>query len=519
MRSMAKILFILLATVCLGFGQAPNRLLIHTNAGKHTISRHLYGQFSEHLGRGIYEGIWVGENSPIPNTRGVRNDVVAALKKIKIPNVRWPGGCFADEYHWRDGIGPRELRPKIVNTNWGGVTEDNSFGTHEFMDLCEQLGAEPVICGNIGSGTVQEMSDWVQYLTADGQTPMAELRKKNGRAQPWKVKYWGLGNESWGCGGIMSAQYYANESARYSFFLKNYGGNTLYKIASGGLSEDYNWTETLMKKWSATDGWLKGYMSGYSLHYYTVIDWSHKGSATNFDESDWCNTLTQTLRMEELITKHCAVLDQYDPEKKVGLIVDEWGNWFDVEPGTNPSFLYQQNTLRDAMVAAVNFNIFQQHSDRVRMANIAQTVNVLQAMILTDHEKMLVTPTYYVFDLYQVHHDALALPLELMTETYEQQGRKVPALSVSSSKAADGSINISIVNVRPDRSIALQCELEGFQATRVTGRILTATKLNAHNTFTEPEQVKPAAFNQAHLERQFLKLEVPAKSIVVLQVR
>ena len=496
-----------------------NKLIVHADSGKVTISRHIYGQFSEHLGRGIYEGIWVGENSSIPNTRGIRNDVVAALKKIKIPNLRWPGGCFADEYHWRDGIGPTGQRPKMVNTNWGAVTEDNSFGTHEFMDLCEQLGAEPVICGNIGSGTVKEMSDWVQYLTSAGNTPMAELRKKNGRDKPWTVKFWAVGNETWGCGGIMSAAHYADESARYSFFLKNYGGNTLYKIASGGLPEDYNWTETIMKKWSKADGWLQGYMSGYSLHFYTVVDWSKKGSATNFAENEWFATLSKTIHIEELITQHAAVMDKYDPEKRIGLIVDEWGTWFDVEPGANPSFLYQQNTLRDAMVAAVNFNIFHQHCERVKMANIAQTVNVLQAMILTDKEKMILTPTYHVFDLYKVHQDAVFLPSELKTEDYEHNGQKIPALNVSSSKARDGGINISIVNVHPEKNFSLECELRGIQTTRVSGQILTGPKLNSHNTFDQPANAKIADFKGVVLQNNVIKIEMPAKSIVVLNVK
>ena len=353
--------------------QSPmNTMVVHADAAKDTINRYIYGQFAEHLGHGIYGGLWVGENSSIPNTRGIRNDVVGALKKIHVPAIRWPGGCFADEYHWKDGIGPRADRPKMVNSNWGGVTEDNSFGTHEFMDLCEQLGCQPVICGNIGSGTVREMAEWVQYLTSDGDNPMTALRRKNGREKPWKVKFWCVGNETWGCGGIMSADHYANELGRYSFFLKNYGPNALYKIASGGLERDYDWTETLMKKWKGTDGWLQPYMSGYSLHFYTVNDWNRKGSATEFAENDWFTTLAKTMAMDTLVTRHGEIMEKYDAQKKIGLIVDEWGNWFDVEPGTNPGFLYQQNTLRDAMVAAVNLNIFHKHCDRVKGASIAQ---------------------------------------------------------------------------------------------------------------------------------------------------
>jgi alpha-N-arabinofuranosidase len=496
-----------------------NTLVVHADAAKATISKYVYGQFAEHLGRGIYGGIWVGENSSIPNTRGIRNDVVAALKSIKVAAIRWPGGCFADEYHWKDGIGPRAERPKIINTNWGGVTEDNSFGTHEFMDLCEQLGCEPVICGNIGSGTVKEMSDWVQYLTSDGDNPMTALRKKNGREKPWKVRFWGVGNETWGCGGIMSADFYANELARYSFFLKNYGDNALYKISSGGLPEDYDWTETIMKKWKSADGWLQGFLSGYSLHFYTVNDWSKKGSATHFSESDWFATLSKTLQMEDLIGKHSAVMDKYDPQKRIGLIVDEWGTWYDVEPGTNPGFLYQQNSLRDAMVAAVNLNIFHKHCDRVKMANIAQMVNVLQAMILTRENEIVLTPTYYVFKMYSVHQDAALLPVDLQSESYANGGNSLPALSVSASKDKEGRIHISIANLDPTKGQNLRCKLEGATVSRVTGEIITAATMNAYNDFGKPEAVNIQRFTGAQLQNGILIVSLPAKSIVTLEVK
>jgi alpha-N-arabinofuranosidase len=496
-----------------------NTLVVHADAAKGTISKYVYGQFAEHLGRGIYGGIWVGENSSIPNTRGIRNDVVAALKSIKVAAIRWPGGCFADEYHWKDGIGPRAERPKIINTNWGGVTEDNSFGTHEFMDLCEQLGCEPVICGNIGSGTVKEMSDWVQYLTSDGDNPMTALRKKNGREKPWKVRFWGVGNETWGCGGIMSADFYANELARYSFFLKNYGDNALYKISSGGLPEDYDWTETIMKKWKSADGWLQGFLSGYSLHFYTVNDWSKKGSATHFSESDWFATLSKTLQMEDLIGKHSAVMDKYDPQKRIGLIVDEWGTWYDVEPGTNPGFLYQQNSLRDAMVAAVNLNIFHKHCDRVKMANIAQMVNVLQAMILTRGNEMVLTPTYYVFKMYSVHQDAAMLPVDLKSGSYTNGTDSIPALSVSASKDKEGRIHVSLANLDPANGQNLRCELKGTTVSNVTADIITAATMNAYNDFGKPEAVNMQPFTGAQLRDGILTLSLPAKSIVTLEVK
>jgi alpha-L-arabinofuranosidase len=494
-----------------------NKIIIQANKPGHTISKHIYGQFSEHLGRCIYGGIWVGPDSDIPNTRGIRNDVVAALKEIRVPNVRWPGGCFADEYHWKDGIGDPAQRPKMVNTNWGGVVEDNSFGTHEFMDFCEQVGCEAVICGNVGSGTVREMSEWVQYLTSDGENPMSNLRKANGREKPWKVKYWCVGNESWGCGGIMSADHYANELARYSFFLKNYGANRMYKIASGGLPEDYEWTETIMKKWSGIDEWLKGYMSGYSLHFYTVNDWSHKGSATDFSEKEWFATFHKTLEMEDLISKHSAIMDKYDPQKKIGLVVDEWGNWFDVEPGTNPGFLYQQNSLRDALTAALNLNIFHNH-ERVQMANIAQMVNVLQAMILTDKDKMILTPTYHVYKMYRDFQEAKHLALEINSEDYSLADQKIKAVSASAAETKEGKIILSLVNVHATKNINVSCILSGIKTDKIKGEILTATSLNAHNTFDHPENVKVQSFSDFSINKEELTVKMPAKSIIVLTV-
>ncbi|HLP14764.1 MAG TPA: alpha-N-arabinofuranosidase [Bacteroidota bacterium] len=525
MKTISKAVLVFLVCVLAGplvsQTSKTNTVAIHADQGRDTISRNIYGQFSEHLGHCIYGGIWVGEQSTIPNTRGIRNDVVAALKNIKIPNLRWPGGCFADEYHWMDGIGPRSQRPKMVNTNWGGVTEDNSFGTHEFMDLCTQLGCEPVICGNLGSGTVKEMADWVQYLTSDGENPMSALRKKNGRAEPWKVKFWGVGNESWGCGGIMSPDGYASELAKYSFFLKNYGSNSLYKISSGGLENDTVWTETVMKKRASADGWLKSFMSGYSLHYYTVCNtWDKKGSATDFDEKEWFQTMSKTIHIEDLIRKHSVVMDKYDPKKEIGLIVDEWGNWHDVEPGTNPGFLFQQNTMRDAIVAALNLNIFHKHCDRVKMTNIAQIVNVLQSVILTDGPKMVLTPTYHVYDLYKVHQDAVMIPVDVVSEEYTVDGGTgIPAISASASVDAKGVMHISLVNVNPSKPVTVRCNISGAAAKKITGRILTSVKMQDHNTFEKPNAVGIHDFSQFKTAGGELQVEMPSKSIVVLEVQ
>jgi alpha-L-arabinofuranosidase len=490
------------------------RLSLRADQPGPVIQREVYGHFAEHLGHCIYEGIWVGEDSPIPNTQGIRNDVLAALQALRIPVLRWPGGCFADEYHWKDGIGPREKRPQMINTHWGGVVENNHFGTHEFMLLCELLGAEPYISGNVGSGTVQEMMEWVEYLTSDADSPMANLRRQHGREQPWRLKYFGVGNESWGCGGNMRPEFYADQYRRYNTFVKNYGANRVYRIACGSSGEDFEWTEKLMA--------IAGrQMNGLSLHYYTLPtgDWGKKGPSIGFDESAWHATLRRTLRMDELIRKHAAIMDAHDPEKRVGMIIDEWGTWYDPDPGTNPGFLRQQNSLRDALVAALNFHIFHRYADRVTMTNIAQTVNVLQAMILTDGPRMLRTPTYWVFELFQVHQGGTVLPVELTTSDYRLDGETIPAVSASASRAADGrTIHLSLVNTDPHQPTTVTAELTGVTPSGVSGRVLTAERMDAHNTFDAPTAVQPAPFTAARLAGGRLTIELPPKSVVLLEL-
>ena len=491
-----------------------NRITINTDITRSKINKNIYGHFAEHLGRGIYEGIWVGEDSAIPNTNGIRNDVLEALKNIKVPVLRWPGGCFADEYHWKDGIGPRENRKRMVNTHWGGVVENNHFGTHEFMMLCDMLETEPYICGNVGSGTVQEMSEWVEYMTFDGESPMANWRKENGRAEPWKLKYFGVGNENWGCGGNMRPEYYADLYRQYQTYCRNYGENRLYKIAGGANVADYHWTEVLMRE----AHWL---MDGLSLHYYTVPNvWEDKGAATGFPEDEWFVTLKKAWYMDELITKHDVIMSKYDPDKRVGMIIDEWGTWYNPEPGTNPGFLYQQNTIRDAIVAGLHFNIFHEHADRVQMANIAQTVNVLQAMILTEGEKMLLTPTYHVFDMFKVHQDAKLLQVDLATATYTHGDQHLPQTSVSASKDEHGHIHISLCNLDHLHDAPVAIDLRGLTGeAEVTGTILTANELDAHNTFEQPDKVKPRTFDSMTVNDNEISVTLPPMSVVVLKVK
>ncbi len=491
-----------------------NRIVIHADRAKGTINRNIYGHFSEHLGRCIYEGLWVGEDSPIPNTDGIRNDVLQALKQLQIPVLRWPGGCFADEYHWKDGVGPRENRKRMVNTHWGGVVENNHFGTHEFMRLCELLECEPYINGNVGSGTVQEMSEWVEYLTFDGVSPMAEWRKGNGREQPWQVKYFGVGNENWGCGGNMRPEYYADLYRRFQTYVRSYGANRIHKIACGPSDADYPWMETLMKQ-------AHRFMDSITLHYYTIPgSWSEKGSAIGFPESEWTITLRKALHMEELITRHSAIMDQYDPDKRIGLIVDEWGTWYDVEPGTNPGFLYQQNTIRDALVAGITLHVFHRHSDRVRMANIAQLVNVLQSVVLTEGERMLLTPTYHVFDLFKVHQDAELLDLHEAVDQIGSDREALPQISASASRDAEGRIHLSLCNLdhRSCASVAIELSGWGEDEIQVKGSILASGQTDGHNTFDSPDRVAPTTFTDFTVAANRLTANLPPMSVAVLEL-
>jgi alpha-N-arabinofuranosidase len=493
-----------------------NKISIQTSSPQTIISKHIYGHFAEHLGRCIYGGFYVGEsNTKIPHVKGVRKDVIEALKQLNIPNLRWPGGCFADTYHWKDGVGAKDKRPKIVNVWWGGVTEDNSFGTHDFLDMCELLGTEPYLAANVGSGTVQELTEWLQYVNFGGVSPMSAWRKENGRETPWKVSYWGVGNEAWGCGGNMKPEHYANIYRQYATFMTDWSNsNKLFRIASGANGADYNWTEVLMRDIP------HNMLGGLALHHYSVIEWNSKGPATGFSEEQYFKTMKQAWRMEELVQRHSTIMDKYDPAKRVALVVDEWGGWYDVEPGTNPGFLYQQNTMRDAMIAGMTLNIFNNHADRVRMANLAQTINVLQAVILTDEEKMILTPTYHVMEMYKVHQDAKLLPLTLQTKDYTFGNDKLPAVSAPASVDVQGRTHISLVNIDAKNAQEVSVDLFGGTTYKtVSGRVLTAKTLTDHNTFDKPGNIKPAAFNDAKLKGGALNVTVPPFSVVVLELK
>ncbi len=488
------------------------------------ISKHIYDHFAEHLGRCIYDGIWVGEDSSIPNTNGIRNDIVHALKKIRIPNLRWPGGCFADEYHWKDGVGSREDRPRRINTHWGGVIENNHFGTHEFLELCEQLDCEPYICGNVGSGTIEEMSQWIEYITFEGNSTITELRKKNGREKPWRIKYWGVGNENWGCGGHMTADYYSDLFLRYSTNCKNLSGSKLYKVACGPVGEfplDWvlQWVETVMKKTSIAT-LFSPLIHGLSLHYYTRVG---AQPATVMNEKRWTVAMERALYMDKLLSEINIIMDKYDKSKKIEIIVDEWGAWWGNENNTNPWFFYQQNTIASALIASLHLDIFHKHCARVHMANLAQTVNVLQSIVLTKEEEMLLTPTYHVFDMYKVHQDSMLLPIKIESENYKHGRRTIPVINGSASVDSDNQMHISLSNINPSQDVDTEIQFNDFnlENCELTAKILRSEQLNAHNTFEAPETVKPEKYvkENFNIRGSNIFFKMPSKAILVIQLK
>jgi alpha-N-arabinofuranosidase len=480
-----------------------------------TIDRHIFGQFAEHLGRGIYEGVWVGTDSKIPNTRGIRNDVVAALKAIKVPNVRWPGGCFADEYHWRNGIGPRDKRPATLNPNWGGVIEPNTFGTHEFMDFVQQIGAEAYLSVNVGSGTPAEAADWLEYLTSSQPTALAQERAANGHPEPYRIALLGIGNESWGCGGSMTPDEYVHHLKVFARYARNYGTQTMRRVAVGPDGADTGYTEAVMKAWKhRTWAWD---IEGLSLHSYTVVKWPPSFAATGFGETEYATMLKATLNMDGLIRTHGAIMDRYDPEKKIPLVVDEWGAWLAPTPGSPQGFLEQQNSQRDALIAALNLNIFARHADRVRAANIAQMVNVLQAMILTRNEAMVLTPTYHVFEMYVPFQDATLVPTEFAASTYRTGDIELPRVDAIAARDAGGKLWLSLVNLDPGRVASIEVEVAGVGVRSVAGETLVAPKVDSVNTFEAPRTVVPKAFT-ARLSEKKLALKLAPASVTVVEL-
>jgi alpha-L-arabinofuranosidase len=511
----ARFILPLLALLLLsGSADAQTRVRVEADKPGPTIDKNIYGQFAEHLGRGIYEGIWVGEGSPIPNTHGLRNDVLRALKDLRVPVVRWPGGCYADQYHWKDGIGPRSQRKKTINASWGGVIEDNAFGTHEFFDLVEQLGADAYVSLNVGTGSPEEMAEWIEYMTSASDSTLANLRRRNGRKDPWRVHYLGVGNEAWGCGGSMSPEYYTDVYKRFATFIKTPDDNRPVIVASGGMNHETNWTQQLLG--NVKESWTLR-MDGISHHYYTLPtgQWARKGSALGFPEEEWFSALFRTLEVRGILANNVRVMNQLDKAKKVGFFLDEWGTWYDSAEGASQSSLFQQNSMRDAVLAALNFHVFHEFAERLRMTNIAQMVNVLQAMILTDGPRMLLTPTYHAFHLYRPFQGARHIPAAVRgAPEYRQGAQAIPKISATAGLGSDGKLYLALVNTHPRDGE--QVRVDGSRPiTRAIGRMLAGSSLDAHNTFAEPNRVRPTAVELAGAKGS-LEVTLPARSILVV---
>lgn len=484
-----------------------------------TVNRNVFGHFAEHLGRCVYEGLWVGEDSPIPNIRGIRSDVAAALKKLDPPVLRWPGGCFADDYNWRDGIGPRESRPRRFNIHWGNAPESNQFGTHEFIDLCRQIGAEPYISLNLGSGTPREAREWVEYCNGTGDSSLTAERRKNGSAEPFNVRYWGIGNELWGCGGHLQPSAYAAETKRYLTFLNHFG---IYKIACGPRGTNpfelrRDWTLDFFREYAKVQHPSQRPVDGFSLHFYTRR--AEAGGDIAFTEEEYYSCIQDTMRMSDLIREARAGMDAYDPKRGIDLVIDEWGTWY---PQANKdNGLEQQNTMRDALVAALNLDIFVRNADIVSMTNIAQTVNVLQAMILTKGERMILTPSYHVFELYRRHQGAASVKVLIDSPIVEAGGASNLPLVAGSASVKDGRLFLTLTNSHADQAVEAEIAILGADRPSVrtgTGRRLSSADVHDCNDFDRPETVGPVDLQPFWKGGDRSTLSLPAHSVSALDL-
>jgi alpha-N-arabinofuranosidase len=491
----------------------PAKITILPNEPIGTINPNLYGHFAEHLGSCIDCGIWVGEDSSIPNIGGLRADIVEAFRRIKPPVLRWPGGCFADDYHWRDGIGPRKERPRTVNIWWGNSIEDNSFGTHEFINLCRLIGAEPYLAGNVGSGTVREMRDWVEYCNFDKPSALVMKRAANGSPLPFNVRYWGVGNEAWGCGGNFCPRDYAKEYKRYATYLRDFGNTPLFLIACGPDRNKPEWTRSFFKALGAPNPRWNCRIHGLGAHYYCGT----AGTATEYTDQQWYELLERAAGVEQLIVEQRAVMDEFDPQRKVELILDEWGTWHPPTPGHDPHHLWQQNTLRDALVAAITLDTFNRQADKLVMANIAQAVNVLQALFLTQEEKLVLTPTYHVFDMYQVHQGGQSVRVEIESPGVAfavGDQKHTIALLAGSASMTPSTLTLTITNCHTRLSIEASIEVRGLSMREASVRTLAADDIHVHNTFERPNALTPSVVSAADLTRHVF----PPASVTVLRL-
>jgi alpha-L-arabinofuranosidase len=479
-----------------------------------TINPNVQGHFIEHLGACVYGGCWVGQKSSIKNYKGIRLDVIEALRAIKPPVLRWPGGCFADDYHWKDGIGPKHQRPKTVNLHWGDCVETNEFGTHEFMDLCQVIGAKPYLAGNLGSGSPTELRKWIEYCNYPSGTSLSDQRIENGAPKPFGVEYWGVGNENWGCGGNMSAADYAAEYRRFANYVRAWGGTEPELVACGPLGNDLNWTRSFFEKLYEKGPRDCIRINGFAAHHYCFNRGETGAHALDFDKYGWYSLLTDAQKMEPLIVQQRELMDEYDPIRKIGLIVDEWGSWHRATDGA--AELWQQNCIRDAMLAALTLDIFNRHADKIQMANIAQTINVLQALILTDGDKLIKTPTYHVYDMYKDHQGGESVRLEIDCNPIHELQQVSGSASVK-----DSRLSITLTNLSLDSGVEVRLSLPDltlYQAGELYELSYPQGKVTAHNNFEEPEAVYMVFKEPVEITPEGACFELAPASIVRLSL-
>ena len=501
-----------------------------------TISPNIYGHFTENLGGVIYDGVWVGEDSKVPNQYGIRSALIEQLRKIKAPVIRWPGGCFADSYDWRDGVGPREKRPRRTNF-WSGSPQSpavhkydpNQFGTDDFVRFCRLTGAEPYLAANVRSLPAEAFDRWVEYCNSpEGSTTLADLRKAGGSPQPFNVHYWGVGNESWGCGGEFTAQEYAVEFRRYTTSLPRYG-QQLQLIPSGPNDDDWSWTRAFLEEITRKRLPHLSGIYGLALHHYAwdlsrgipQIGTTGNGDAIKFEPVDWYELLHQGNLMEGLIEGHWQAMGEFDKNHDIKLIVDEWGPSYKAGSEATPGDLLEQTpTLRDAVFAGMTLDTFNRHPEKVAMANCAQLINCLNSLYLAHEDRFVVTPVGRVFEMYTAHqgNQALRTVIAAPQVHYDRDGKPATFWGLQGSASlADKRLVLTVVNSHVSEPRLTEITIRGAAGKSGTVTTLTSPDIHAHNTFAQPTTLVPKT-DSVKVKGSTLVHEFPPASVSALQI-
>jgi alpha-N-arabinofuranosidase len=520
---------------------ADAQVEIFLDESKGTIAPEIYGQFTEHIGGVIYDGVWVGEQSRIPNRYGIRKELVERMNQIHVPILRWPGGCFADSYDWKDGIGPVAQRPKRTNF-WevdpdaarlhgkgAQVIEPNEFGTNEFMRFCQLTKAEPYLAVNLRSQPALEFDHWVEYCNAPaGGTTLGDMRAKSGFTDPFNVRYWGVGNESWGCGGNFTPEEYASEFRRYTTWIPEFGVD-LQLIGAGPNGNDIDWTHKFFEQIVTDHPYHNPHFKGWSIHHYASDlsrgkphDWiTGKGDALKFEVVDWYEIMRECYRIEKIMSDQWAVMGQYDPEHQVKLVVDEYGPWYREGTELDPTHIFgQQVTVRDALATALTLDAFNRNCEKVSVATCAQLVNNLNALFLCHEDRFFATPNFYVFEMYAAHQGAQSLRAEFGAPDihYDRDGKDTTFWGLNGSASRKGrTVTLTMVNPSLSSPVDTQIALRGGDATAASGVVLNASDMHAHNTFDQPEAVKSASL-AVSVSSGLLKVSIPPASVSKIEI-